>query len=104
MTNQLQKRGQDFERKFAHDQDLDFKAHARRNHMLAMWAASQIDLEDVDAYVEAVISAGLHGDDAVHKRLREDFDAAGADVSDHQIEREMAELLAKAKEQINSEV
>ncbi len=104
MTDQMQKRGKDFEAKFAHDQDLAFKATARRNHLLAMWAVGQLDVEDVDGYVESLISAGLHGDEAVAKRLRADFDAAGVDVSDHQIEREMADLMTKAKEQINTEV
>lgn len=102
--NEMQKRGQDFERKFVHDQDLDFKAHARRNHLLALWAAAKIEAEDLDGYVENVISTGLHGDDAVFKQLRQDFDAASVDISDHQIEREMADLLAQAKDQINSEV
>ncbi|MEN8721254.1 MAG: DUF1476 domain-containing protein [Alphaproteobacteria bacterium] len=104
MTDQIQKRGKDFEAKFAHDQDLDFKARARRNHFLALWAAGQLDVEDVDGFVETLISTGLHGDEAVAKQLRADFDAAGVDVSDHQIEREMADQLVKAREQVMSEV
>lgn len=104
MTDQLQKRGKDFEAKFAHDQDLEFKAKARRNHLLADWALEKLTLDDPEEFVEEVISAGLSGDEAVFTKLRADFNAQGVDVSDHQIEREMADLYAKAQEQVKTEV
>jgi len=104
VTDQLHKRGKDFEAKFAHDQDLDFKAHARRNHLLANWALGKLTIEDSDGFVENVISIGLKGDEAVRELIKGEFDAQGVEQSDHQIEREMEALLATARDQIKNEV
>jgi hypothetical protein len=89
-----------FEKKFAHDAELQFKATARRNRMLGMWAAAKLGITgaDADAYAKAVVVADLEeaGDDDVFRKIRKDFDDKGVAESDHQIRRTMDELMAKA--------
>jgi hypothetical protein len=96
-----------FERKFAHDEELKFKATARRNKLLGLWAAEQMGIagDDAQAYAREVIKADLAepGDEDVFRKLRADFDAKGVDQSDHQIRRKMAELLGEAVGQIEAE-
>ena len=100
------KREEGFERKFAHDEDLRFKAHARRNKLVGLWAAGKLGLSGAaaESYAEGVIAAELEapGSDAVFRKLRADFDAKGIVQSDHQIRRTMDELLAKAAEEIQA--
>jgi hypothetical protein len=100
------KREDDFEKRFAHDEELRFKAVARRNRLLGQWAAEKLGLKDAaaDAYVKDVVAAefGPGGDDDVFRKIRQDFDAKGVAQSDHQIRRTMEELLAKAVEQIKT--
>ena len=94
-----------FERKFAHDEELRFKATARRNKMLGLWAAEKLGKtgEAAEDYAKEVVKSDFEeaGDDDVFRKLREDFDAAGVEQSDHQIRRQMEELLAQAAEQIS---
>jgi hypothetical protein len=94
------KREEGFEKQFAHDEELRFKATARRNKMLGLWAAGKLGITgaDADAYAKEVIVADLEeaGDDDVFRKLRRDFDAKGVQESDHQIRRTMDELMAKA--------
>lgn len=100
------KREEGFEKKFAHDEELKFKAMARRNKMLGLWAAEKLGLAGADAetYTKAVVAADLdqQGADGAFKKLRQDFDAKGVAQSDHQIRRTMDELMAKAVEQIKA--
>jgi hypothetical protein len=101
------KRQEGFERKFAHDEELRFKANARRNKLLGLWAAEKLGLSgsEADAYAKSVVMADFEeaGDDDVLRKLRKDFDAKKVEQSDHQIRRTMDELMAKAIEQIQSE-
>ncbi|MBB5754535.1 DUF1476 domain-containing protein [Prosthecomicrobium pneumaticum] len=96
-----------FEKKFAHDEALQFKATARRNKLLGLWAAELIGKtgDDADAYAREVVSADFEeaGDEDVFRKIRADLDAAGVAQSDHQIRRTMDELLAKAKDQVMKE-
>jgi len=100
------KREDGFEKKFAHDEELRFKANARRNKLLGLWAAEKLGKSgtDADVYAKAVIAADIEeaGDEDVFRKVRKDFDAAGVQQSDHQIRRTMDELLAQAIEQIKS--
>jgi hypothetical protein len=101
------KREEGFERKFAHDEELRFKATARRNKLLGQWAAEKLGLTggEADAYVKAVIKADFAeaGDEDVFRKIKADFEAKNVAQSDHQIRRTMDEMLAKAVEQIQSE-
>lgn len=96
-----------FENKFAHDEELKFKAEARRNKMLGMWAAGLLGKsgEEAEAYAKEVVIADFQeaGDDDVFRKIRGDFDAAGVDQSDHQIRRTMDEMLVAAAEEIQAE-
>ncbi|MFO7478954.1 MAG: DUF1476 domain-containing protein [Methyloceanibacter sp.] len=96
-----------FERKFAHDEELKFKATARRNRLLGLWAADLLGItgDDAQAYAREVIKADLAapGDEDVFQKIRADFDAKGVEQSDHQIRRQMTDLLGEALAQIETE-
>jgi hypothetical protein len=100
------KREEGFEKKFALDEELKFKASARRNKLLGLWAAEKLGLSGAaaDAYSKEVIAADFEeaGDDDVFRKLRKDFDAKGVSESDHQIRRTMQELMEKAVAQIKA--
>ena len=94
------KREEGFEKQFAHDQELRFKANARRNKLLGLWAAGKLGLSaaEAEAYAKQVVVADLEesGDDDVFRKVRHDLDAKGVSESDHQIRRTMDELMEKA--------
>lgn len=100
------KREEGFEKKFAHDEQLLFKAQARRNKMLGLWAAEQLGKTgaDAEAYARTVVIADLEeaGDDDVFRKVRKDFDAAKVEQSDHQIRRTMEELMARAVAEVKA--
>ena len=101
------KREEGFERKFALDEEMRFRATARRNKLLGQWAAEKLGLSgaDADAYVKSVIASDFEeaGDDDVFRKVRKDFDAKKVEQSDHQLRRTMDELLGKAIQQLQSE-
>ncbi len=96
-----------FERKFAHDEELKFRATARRNRLIGLWAADRMGLtgDEAQAYAREVIKADLAepGDEDVFRKVRADFDAKGVDQSDHQIRRIIGEMMAEAVRQIEAE-
>jgi hypothetical protein len=100
------KREEGFEKKFAHDEELRFKATARRNKLLGQWAAEKLGLAgaDADAYAKTVVMADFEeaGDNDVFRKLRTDFDAKSVVLSDHQIRRTMDELMEQAVAQIKA--
>jgi hypothetical protein len=100
------KREEGFEKKFAHDEELRFKASARRNKRLGLWAAEKLGKSgaDAEAYAKEVVVADFDtpGDDDVFQKIRKDFDAKGVVQSDHQIRRTMDELMEKAIEEIKA--
>ena len=97
------KRQEGFEKKFAHDEEQAFKAGARRNKLLGLWAAGMMKLsgDEAEAYAKSVVMADFEeaGDDDVFRKIRKDFDAKGVQQSDHQIKRTMEELMVTAIEQ-----
>jgi hypothetical protein len=101
------KRKDAFENKFAHDAQLRFKAEARRNKLLGLWAAGLLGKtgEAADAYAKSIVAADFEeaGDEDVFRKIRADFDTAGIAQSDHQIRRTMDELMATAREQVATE-
>lgn len=100
------KREKDFERRFVLDEETRFKAIARRNKKLGLWAAEKLGLtgDAAEAYAKEVIAADFEepGDEDVFRKVRKDFDAKGVDLSDHQIRRTMEELLAAANQEIQT--
>ena len=105
MSN-FDKRGDGFEKKFAHDEELRFKANARRAKLLGVWAAEKLGKTgaDVDAYAKSVVMADFQeaGDEDVFRKIRQDFDAAKVEQSDHQIRRTMEEMMSRAIEEIKA--
>ena len=100
------KREEGFEKKFAIDEELRFKANARRNKFLGLWAAQKVGLSgaEAEAYAKTVVMADFEeaGDEDVFRKIRKDFDAKGVKESDHQIRRTMDELMAKAIQEIKA--
>ena len=103
----FEERQKGFERKFAHDEELKFKATARRNRLLGLWAAGEMGIagDAAQAYAREVVKADLAepGEEDVFRKIRADFDAKGVNQSDHQIRRMMAEMMSQAIAQIESE-
>lgn len=97
------KREEGFEKKFAHDEELKFKATARRNKLLGLWAAAQLGKTgaDADAYSKEVVAADFDepGDDDVVRKIVNDL-AGKATEAD--VRSKMQELLAEAVKQIQA--
>ena len=100
------KREEGFEKQFARDEELRFKAGARRNKLLGLWAAEKLGLSgaQADAYAKEVVMADFEkvGEHDVFGKIRKDFDAKGVAQSDHQIRRTMDDLMAKAVAEIKA--
>ena len=100
------KREEDFERQFVHDEELKFKATARRNKLVGLWAAEKLALAgaDAEAYAKAFVVADLEStsDHDAFAKLRRDFAARGVNLSDHQIRRVIDELTARAVKEIKA--
>lgn len=96
-----------FEDKYKHDQDLQFRVVNRRNKLLGLWAAGELGKtgEAADAYAKEVVMSDFEepGDDDVLQKVMQDFKAAGHEMSEHRVRRQMDELLAVAKEQVMKE-
>ncbi len=96
-----------FENAFAHDATLRFKAEARRNKLLGLWAAGLLGKEGnaAEAYATEVIKSDLEeaGDEDVFRKIRGDFDKGNVDQSDHQIRRHMEECMAESMKQLQTE-
>ena len=101
------KRKEGFESRFAHNENLEFKAAARRNKMLGLWLAKLMNMsaQEAEAYAKQVIISDFEeaGDEDVFRKLRADADEAGLTLSDHQIRSKMAQFMEQAREQVKSE-
>ena len=93
-----------FEKKFAHDADLKFKAESRRNRLLGLWAAEKLGKtgDEATAYAKEVVAADFEeaGDEDVVRKVTKDL--AGKNVTEQAIRDKMLELLGVAVEQIKS--
>ena len=106
MSN-LDDREKGFERKFAHDAEMQFKAEARRNKLLGLWAAEKMGIagDAAASYAKEVIAADFEeaGDEDVYRKVAGDFAAKGVQVPEAEIRAQMAKLLSEAKAQLMSE-
>ena len=106
MSNERHSEG--FEKKFAMDEESKFKAMARRNKLLGLWAAEKLGKTgaEADAYAKEVVRADFEeaGDNDVFRKVRADFDAAGVAQLDNQIRAMMEGLMATAIEQIRKDL
>ena len=100
------KREEGFEKKFALDEEQKFKAEARRNRLLGLWAAAKLGLsgDAATAYAKEIVAAefGEGGDADVVRKLIADFGAKGVAVTEAQIHAEMTELMAQAIAQVKA--
>ncbi len=105
---QFEDRKKGFEEKYKHDKELEFKVNARRNKLLGLWAAGLMDLSgaDAEAYAKSVVMADFEmpGDADVVGKIVRDCAAKGVAMSEHRVRKEMADLLATAREQLITEV
>jgi hypothetical protein len=97
-----------FEMKYAHDQEVQFKAMARRNKLLGLWAAEKMGISgaEADAYAKEVIKADFAeaGDEDVYRKVKGDLDAKSAKVSEVDVRRAMHDLLITAQNQVMTEI
>jgi hypothetical protein len=99
------KREEGFEKKFAHDQDQEFRAIARRNKLLGLWAAGLMGLENADDYAKAVVKADFEqpGEEDVLRKIMTDLTGSGLTTGEAEVRRKMDELMAVARDQIKGE-
>jgi hypothetical protein len=94
-----------FENKFAHDAEMQFKAEARRNKLLGLWAAELMGKTDVAAadYAKEVVKADFEeaGDEDVYRKVAGDL---GTLADEATIRAQMAAMMARAKAQVMDEV
>lgn len=100
------KREEGFEKKFALDEEQKFKAEARRNRLLGMWAAEQLGVtgDAATAYAKEVVAADFDeaGDADVMRKVAGDFKAKGVAITEAQVRAKMDELMAVAAAQVKA--
>lgn len=104
MATTFDRREEGFEKKFAHDEELRFKAFARRNKLLGLWAADLLGKSgsEADAYAKEVVLADFEeaGDHDVIRKVLKDLE--GKSITEQQIRAKATELLAQAVKQIET--
>ena len=97
--NTFDERKKSFEKKFAHDEELQFKTSARRNKYLGQWVSQILgyDQEKEKEYIQSVIKADFQeaGDEDVFRKIKDDL--KNHNISDEEIRKKMDELNEKAK-------
>ena len=100
--NNFNDREKGFERKFANDQEVEFKISAKRNKLLATWVANILKLNEDQKkiYIAEVIKSDFQeaGDEDVFKKIKKDLE--GKNIQDTQIRQKMSEFLETAKKEI----
>lgn len=103
----MDERRTSFENKFAHDEDLRFRAIARRNKLLGLWAAEKLGKSgaDAQAYATEVVRADFEeaGDEDVIRKVAGDFGAASVNISDAELRAQLQDLLEEAVKQVSAE-
>ena len=94
-----------FENKFAHDEEMKFRAVARRNKLLGLWAAGELGKADAAAYAQEVVAADMleAGDQDVIRKVKSDFDAASVSITEDQVSAKLVEFHAEAVRQLLAE-
>jgi hypothetical protein len=95
-----------YEAKFAHDEELRFKAKARRDKMLGSWAAAQLELSGAAAedYAKDVVRADFKvpGDAGVIEKILGDFKAKWIHIDEPALKKKVIELMAKAVAEVEA--
>jgi hypothetical protein len=102
------KREEGFEKKFAHDEELRFKAEVRRNKLLGLWAAEKLGLsgEAANDYAKTVVAADFEeaGDSDVVRKVMGDLARQGIAITEQELRMKMDELMAQAIAQVKAGV
>ena len=100
--NKFDEREKSFEKKFAKDQELQFKVAARSNKYLAEWAGSKLGKNDEERknYIQEIIKAAMEesGNEDVFRKIKNDFKLVSISIEDSEIRNEMEKALSRAKE------
>jgi hypothetical protein len=95
------------EAKFAHDEELSFRVHARRNRLLGAWAATRMGLSPVeaDSYAKSVVQADFEetGDEDVIRKVLGDLISAGVDAAEDEVRTALAAKEVEARRAISGE-
>ena len=99
--NKFDEREKSFEKKFAKDQELQFKVSARRNKYLAEWASLNLGKKDEQKknYIQEIIKADLEeaGDEDVFRKIKKDFENSAINMDDSEIRNQMLLALERAE-------
>lgn len=102
--NELTKRGEAFESRFAHEEAMRFKAIARRNRLMGLWAAQRLGKSgpDAEAYANSVVIADLEepGDEDLVRKVVSDLQAAGVPSDEYQVRQVLEEFVVRAVAEI----
>jgi hypothetical protein len=94
----FEKREEGFEKRFAVDEELAFKALSRRNKLLGLWLAQLLGHAGAEAYAGAFVASNVGvADEALFANLRAALAQGGVEMSDNRIRRKMDETLAEAR-------
>ena len=100
--SKFDEREKSFEKKFAKDQELQFKVAARSNKYLAEWVSSKLGKNDEHKqnYVHEIIKADMEeaGNEDVFRKVKKDFESSGINIDDSEIRNQMTIALERAKE------
>ena len=100
--NKFDEREKSFEKKFAKDQELQFKVEARSNKYLGEWVSTKLgkDEKEKKDYIQEIISADMEeaGKEDVFRKLKNDFQIASITIEDSEIRDQMEKALLRAKE------
>ena len=103
---QFDDRRDSFEKKFAHDEELRFKATARRNKLLGQWAAGRLGKSgaEADEYAKSVVMADFEeaGDGDVIRKVKADLETGGQSASETEIKAKLDDLLSQAVTEIQA--
>jgi len=100
--NKFDEKEKSFEKKFAMDEELQFKLAARSNKYLGEWVSSELgkNEEEKKNYIQDIIRADMEeaGSEDVFRKIKKDFQAASISMEDSEIRDQMAKALLRAKE------
>ena len=100
--NKFNEREKSFEKKFARDQELQFKVAAKSNKYLGEWASSKLGKNDTEKqnYIQEIIKADMEeaGSEDVFRKVKKDFKTASISIEDIEIRNQMEKALTRAKE------
>ncbi len=102
MSNKFSEREKGFEKKFARDEELQFKVQARSNKYIAEFASKRLNKkeEDNQKYIQEIIKADMEeaGNEDVFRKIKKDFQKASVNIEDSEIREEIEKALNRAKE------